>query len=535
MLKISFDAVCLRAIQLELTRLEGARAQKWLAVDDLTVAVQLYLQSEVWLTISMDAERPRIFLSSARPSAAVPPTAMVSELRKRLNNARLVSSKQRGLDRVIDLVFSAPEEEFTLTAELMGKHSNLILRDSADRMVGAAKWLSIQKSRRAILPGQKYSPPPFPSRPSFLKAGVGDSLKDFEGVSPTVLALVGSLGLEDVQRRVRGNLFRPWMISEGAYPLELADSEIKALARADSVVTRFESFSEAVVAFAGIESTTVLLERTRLSLVAALGRVLLAREVAQAELQTAADTASRATQLQQSGELILAYATQIKPGQTELEVMGYDGEPLSIPLNPELTPVENSQRLFRKAKKAKDGAHHVREQLERIGSDVITLNSLITLAKRATTPREIDEVKEEAAKRRFTTQQAPQPKTKEERPYQGFAVREVLAPGGWLVLYGENAEGNDHLTVRVAKPNDWWLHVRGGPSAHVIIRTNNQPLKVQRETFEFAAKVSAKHSSSKHSNLVPVDYTLKKYVRRAKGAGPGSVTYTHEKTLHVEP
>jgi predicted ribosome quality control (RQC) complex YloA/Tae2 family protein len=69
----------------------------------------------------------------------------------------------------------------------------------------------------------------------------------------------------------------------------------------------------------------------------------------------------------------------------------------------------------------------------------------------------------------------------------------------------------------------------------VLIHTRNQPDRVPREVIEFAAKVSAQHSALKHSSYVPVDYTLKKYVRRAKGAPKGSVLYSHEKTIHVEP
>lgn len=87
----------------------------------------------------------------------------------------------------------------------------------------------------------------------------------------------------------------------------------------------------------------------------------------------------------------------------------------------------------------------------------------------------------------------------------------------------------------MAKPNDWWLHVRGAPSAHVVVRTDNQPDRVPRETLEFAAMLAAKKSAAKHSSLVAVDYTLKKYVRKPRGAAPGSVLIEREKTLHVSP
>jgi predicted ribosome quality control (RQC) complex YloA/Tae2 family protein len=103
-----------------------------------------------------------------------------------------------------------------------------------------------------------------------------------------------------------------------------------------------------------------------------------------------------------------------------------------------------------------------------------------------------------------------------------------------VILYGENSESNDYLTLRVAKGNDWWLHVRGHTSAHVIIRTGGKPESVSREAMLFAAKVAVQHSPQKHAGFVAVDYTLKKYVRKPRGAAKGTALYTHEKTLHVE-
>jgi predicted ribosome quality control (RQC) complex YloA/Tae2 family protein len=50
----------------------------------------------------------------------------------------------------------------------------------------------------------------------------------------------------------------------------------------------------------------------------------------------------------------------------------------------------------------------------------------------------------------------------------------------------------------------------------------------------FAAKVAVQHSPQKHAGFVAVDYTLKKYVRKPRGAAKGTALYTHEKTLHVE-
>jgi predicted ribosome quality control (RQC) complex YloA/Tae2 family protein len=106
---------------------------------------------------------------------------------------------------------------------------------------------------------------------------------------------------------------------------------------------------------------------------------------------------------------------------------------------------------------------------------------------------------------------------------------------GFEILYGENSQSNDYLTTKVAKPNDWWLHARSITGAHVVIRTANRPDAVPLSTIRQAAAIAAGHSDAKHSSLVPVDYTLRKFVRKPRAAAPGLVTYQREKTIDVTP
>ena len=103
------------------------------------------------------------------------------------------------------------------------------------------------------------------------------------------------------------------------------------------------------------------------------------------------------------------------------------------------------------------------------------------------------------------------------------------------ILLGENSESNDYLTTRVARPDDVWLHARQIKGAHVVIRSGKKGLAIPQSTLRQAAELAAQNSDAKHSSLVPVDYTLKKHVRKPRGAAPGYVTYSHEKTIDVLP
>jgi hypothetical protein len=53
-------------------------------------------------------------------------------------------------------------------------------------------------------------------------------------------------------------------------------------------------------------------------------------------------------------------------------------------------------------------------------------------------------------------------------------------PGGWQVLVGRTDADNDVLSFRVARPDDWWFHVRGMPGSHVILRAHQAPTPIAR-------------------------------------------------------
>ena len=95
---------------------------------------------------------------------------------------------------------------------------------------------------------------------------------------------------------------------------------------------------------------------------------------------------------------------------------------------------------------------------------------------------------------------------------------------------GKNNLQNDKLTF-TAESNEIWLHAKDMPGSHVII-TGPEP---DDETILYAARIAAKYSKGGTGSHVPVDYTLKKHVKKPSGAKPGFVIYTHQHTLYVDP
>jgi predicted ribosome quality control (RQC) complex YloA/Tae2 family protein len=107
-------------------------------------------------------------------------------------------------------------------------------------------------------------------------------------------------------------------------------------------------------------------------------------------------------------------------------------------------------------------------------------------------------------------------------------------PGGWQVLAGRTDADNDRLSLSIAKPNDWWFHIRGMPGSHVLLlaRPGGDP---DRATLKRAAAIAAYHSKARTAGLVAVSCTRARYVTKPRGAKPGTVAIRKEVTLKVRP
>jgi predicted ribosome quality control (RQC) complex YloA/Tae2 family protein len=263
-------------------------------------------------------------------------------------------------------------------------------------------------------------------------------------------------------------------------------------------------------------------------------------------VERALQEAERAETYQQSGELLLANLWRVQPGDTSVTVTDYYAlEPVerAISLDAQLSPQENADAYFRRARKTRAAAARAQEERAAVRQDMERLETAARAlalwraegpGAEETVRRLREELTAEGLLRSDRTGETEG--DRRARPdFQGHKIRRYTTPEGYEILVGESATANDFLTTRVAAPNDLWLHVRAAASAHVVIRTQGHPERVPRSVLEEAARLCVQHSGQKHSSLVPVDYTLKKFVRKPRKAPPGTVQIQQEKTLHITP
>lgn len=92
---------------------------------------------------------------------------------------------------------------------------------------------------------------------------------------------------------------------------------------------------------------------------------------------------------------------------------------------------------------------------------------------------------------------------------------------GYFIMVGRDAQSNDHLTFNVAYNDDIWMHVKGVPGSHVVIRVKDK-LPTQ-EILKFAADLAKKNSKAKNENQATVVYCKRRFVTKGNNMNPGQV------------
>jgi predicted ribosome quality control (RQC) complex YloA/Tae2 family protein len=577
-----FDSLILAAVTDELGRtIVGGKVEKITQPSPLELVLRVYHAGQThYLLLSCDPTLARVHLTQIRRDNPPQPPAFCSLLRKYLDGAwvHAVSLPLGFGDRVLHIEFRAADgATYSLIAETMGRLSNLVFVNSPGTILGAAKHIGRDLNRfRQIQPGLTYAPPPRqrsenrePKRDplSPYDAPDGEAMSPdearawlmgtFMGISPLLAREVvvrvqrGTLtpqtlwySLSNLLSVVRVNDWTPrvWSddrgVTQGAYPVALLSVPISSQFPRDSISVALDNASSSL----GQAET---FERGRDSLIAALRRSSRLREREQQELMQGIKNAERAEEYQQSGDLLLANQGQIQRGQHLVEVLDYYAPPLPtgeptmrfISLDPTLSVHENAERFFRRSQKARRSAQTLQERRDMVAEELALLELAERETAQATAREQIARIRESMANLLSREERYDGEKTEAPKPsgpaFEGHKIKTFRSVDGWEILVGENATSNDYLTTRVAASSDIWLHVRAATSAHGVIRAQNRPGSVSPAALQHAAELVAARSEVKHSSLIPVDYTLKKYVRKPRKSAAGAVTYQNEKTLYV--
>lgn len=220
------------------------------------------------------------------------------------------------------------------------------------------------------------------------------------------------------------------------------------------------------------------------------------------------------------GNIILSNIHLVKPGLKSI-VLGdiyNNNSDILIQLDEKLTAIENAERYF---KKEKGRPHNIRLLEDKIAKAERTLNELKMKKSIIEHAGDIKGLK--------SLIKSEESITKEDTlPYRKFEYK------GFEILVGKHADSNEKLLNYYSDKNDTWLHARDVSGSHVIIKSKGKN-EVPKDILEAAAGLAAYYSKNRNQSLVTVTYTLRKFVRKIKGAEKGKVTVSMDKSLLVKP
>jgi predicted ribosome quality control (RQC) complex YloA/Tae2 family protein len=229
------------------------------------------------------------------------------------------------------------------------------------------------------------------------------------------------------------------------------------------------------------------------------------------------------------GDLLLARFREIPKGADRVTLLDFSGEPVDVELDPALPPHENARRYYDEAARLERIRSDLPGRLAEARAELARWDALrLGVQAGEIPPERLEEALGPEVGR------APRTGSGGEGNVPPLPYRRYRSSGGLEIRVGKGARQNDLLTFHHASPGDLWLHVREAPGAHVILRWSrieNPP----RRDLEEAAILAALSSDARHAQVVPVDWTRRKHVRKPRKAPPGSVVPERVQTLFVEP
>lgn len=594
---MSFDTWTVSAVahQLRETIVPG-RVQQVVQIDDASLAFEIYARRQrFYLLASADQQAPRVHLLSDKPRRGVDkPAPLVQLLRKFVRDSLLVAVEQPPWERILVLRFEHAEHGATsVVAELIGRWANVLLLREAkggERKAGSgeqslqgatieaashawAGWRILEcvhryrpqeGASRAALPGQLYEPPPAqdglppdrvtePQLRLALEAAAHTAplwrllVDTLLGLSPQVAreiafrsqgdshAKVGQVAqITPVLAAITGLVeplhtggWQPCLARDGAgqpvafAPYPLTHRHDAQLEPVDSISLAAERYYAERTHSAG-DAYAPARRQVAASIERAAKALRRRQEAMQRELRTPEEIA----RLRASGEWILALATQIAPRQETLRLPeGVAFE--SIALDPSLSPADNAAAYFKRYRKARRALDMNRDRLAAVAAELAYVDQLAADLALAADRGEIDAVQLALADAGYLR------KAPVQRADQTKGPRRVTSREGFAVLVGRNSRQNDHLTFEIAAPNDLWLHARGLPGSHVVIRSAGRP--VGEATVLQAAGLAAFYSKGRGEASVDVVVAERRRVRRAPGGRPGMVLVEEERVVRVKP
>mgnify|MGYP004446309535 CR=1 FL=1 len=573
---MALDGVFLRLIKNQLEPLIGGRVDKIHQPSREEILLTIRTREGAFrLLFNTGAGNARVHVTTAEIENPKTPPMFCMLMRKHLSSGKLMDIRQDGFERILYFDFDSANEmgdicRFTLAIEIMGRHSNLILINSENKIVDSIKRVGQDMSSvRMILPGMTYTLPPKEQRFSLIdneSSEICNGVKDYpkytlpkalmkviEGISPVFAReaeFYTAKGEELVVENMTDEHFDRlnFFIKKTASDLKSGENKYTVLRTKDGllkdfcfcdisqygnlmITKQFESPCEVLDYFYSQRDSVARMKQKAQDLFKLLMITIdrISRRTAN-QRQELKECAER-EKLKKCGDLIMSNLYRIEKGQGSVEVEDFyepDCPIIKIKLDKRLNPSQNAQKYYREYRKLDTAEKKLTGLIKEGEEELLYIDSVFDSLTRATTEGEVAELRAELAEQGYVKLSRIKGKPPKAMPPMKF-----ISSDDYEILVGRNNKQNDKLTCKTADKTDIWLHTKEITGSHTIIRCNGE--NPPENTILEAAIIAAYHSKGRNSSQVPVDFTLIKNVKKPTGAKPGMVIFTSNQTLYVTP
>lgn len=562
---MSYDALIMYRVSLEMQdAIAGATVQRVYEPDRSEIILQLYNKGTLsFLLISINANYARMHLTENKKQGLKTPSSFCMLLRKYLIGGKAVSFQTMLPERVTVISFSPPDglQAVKLICEIMGRRSNLILVDSDNYILGAARMTPSERNiKRAIMVGNEYPPVPKPDKLNPLVMSRTDFSTCFQNnyiekqipekaLLATVFGLSPQMVREVITRAGESDFAKEENIAklykevtylfQAGYnnnltPVIIPDIKDYAPVRLKHLGDLIQHEVKNINQMLDSYYKELVSTQKEAGLREQLGSIVRKRITTLSKKREDQLNDYKATEdanlYKTYGEQLLVYGSMVKKGDDNvcLPDMHNPDQNILVPLEPSLSVKENTTKYFNRYRKAKKGKAEIKKQLRKTDLELSYCHSLLYSINNS----DLDSLHEitEELKEAGLLRKKKLDKDKKSPPPQPLIFKSST---GNRILVGRNNRQNDHITFSVGKKRDTWFHAKDLPGSHVVIKDTSYP--PCEEDIREAAFLAAFFSRGREQKVLTVDYTEMRHVRRKPGGKPGAVLYENYESVSVNP
>lgn len=526
-------------------------------------------RKSIKLLLSANPSYPRVHITEqSKENPQIPPTFCMM-LRKHLVDGKLVSVNQINFDRIVELQIESKDELgypviYHLVTEIMGKHSNILLLNDNRKIVDCIKHIGSNMNRyREILPGSDYILPPTKDKINPLEAekevlvniltktsdkSISNIITEtFLGISKTLSKEICGV-YSDLTPGQLSSQDRELLLSCYYYYIsKIKNRDYKYVIFYDSngrfdyyvfpieqytnlTMEYYESPGKLLDSYYSQKDLKNTLKQRNADLFKLVNSIVEKNSKKMQIAHSRIEECKNHENWKMYGDLIMSNQYRINSDMESVDVENFyseEMETITIPLEKGLTPVENSQKYYKKYTKEKKTIEISKQQIKEAEDEHRYLESIVFNLENASDMATIAEIKNELFDSGYIKKKKHNQKQQKSAPYR------YRSSDGFDIYVGKNNNQNDFLTTKFAVGSDIWMHTKNIPGSHVIIKSQNG--YVSDTALLEGAKFAAYYSKARTSANVPVDYTEKKNVKKPSGAKPGMVIYYTNKTIYVTP